>query len=516
MKNTFSYLSRTGIGLWLSVWILFSPSSLADTQGMEAIPAPIAKQLRAHKIQARDVSFYVHNLAEPEPRLAVNAQIPRNPASTIKLLTTKTGLDILGPGHVWKTRAYITGPVQDGRLTGDLIVKGYGDPALTSEALWRLLWGVRERGIEVIAGEFLLDASYFEPPLARRADFDGNATSAYNALPHALSVNYQTTRVHMVRSDSGADVRVFTDPPLANLEVQNRLRLVDAPCKRKFHKPALRVIEADDTAILRLTGTFASRCGEASYPRLILDPAAHTAGAALALWRGMGGRLEGQIREGVLPAGAHLLHTLESPPVEEVIRLINKKSNNLMSRTLFLTLGAEREGAPGSLAKARRTVAAWLREQDLDFPELVLDNGAGLSRETRISAESMGRLLGYAYATSTMPEFLSSLSIAGVDGTMRKRFRKGALKGRAHMKTGTLKGVTGIAGYLLDREGRRWIVVSMINNPRLQIWRGKGVENNLLNWVYEQAGAGSPTPPLSTALPGSWYRTTTRNEREGL
>lgn len=481
----------------------------AGALGIEAVsadnildaPAAVTKQIRKHKISPDDVSLYVHKVTETAPRVAFNAKVPRNPASTIKVLTTKAGLDMLGPTYSWKTEAYMTGKVTEGRLEGDLIIKGYGDPNMTPQALWRLLWGVRERGVETVAGDLILDNSYFEPPQAGRGDFDGKPNSAYNALPSALSVSFQTTQIHLMQGSAEGDVRVFTDPPLANVTVDNQLKLVEAPCKGKFHKPAVRLFEDGPRATLRLTGTFATECGETSYPRLMLDPAEHTAGAIVALWRSIGGNIEGAVREGRVPDGAQRVHTLTSPQLEEVIRVINKRSNNLMARTLFLTLGAKREKAPGSLPKARKAVTDWLEESGLAFPELVLDNGSGLSRETRISAESMGRLLGYAYASPNMPEFISSLAIAGVDGTLRKRFRKSNLKGRAHMKTGTIRGTTGIAGYLLDRRGDRWIVVSLISNPRLQAWRGKGVENALLRWVYEEAGdyrggAGiSATPP---------------------
>ena len=473
---------------------------------MAEVPAPIAKQLRLHKIAVEDVSLYVHGVDDPHPLLSINAEVPRNPASTIKLLTTLAGLDILGPEFVWRTRAYITGTLADGRLDGDLVLQGQGDPALTPEALWRFLRGVRERGVEIIGGDVILDGSYFEPLGDARGDFDGHAASAYNAIPTALSVNFQTTRIHLIRDDSSANIRVFTDPPLANLGVENQIKLVEAPCQRKFHKPRVSVVEGQGSATLKLSGTFASQCREESYPRLILDPADHAAGAVAALWRELGGSIEGEIRAGERPQGAKLLYTLESPPLEEVIREINKQSNNLMARTLLLTLGAERRGAPGSLAKAQEAVADWLSEKGLDLPELVLDNGAGLSRVTRIAAASMGRLLGYAYSSPIMPEFLSSLAIAGVDGTMRKRFKKGPLAGRGHLKTGTLRGATGIAGFLLDKDGRRWIVVSLINNPRLQAWRGKGVENTLLQWVYEEAGAISRGTG-TTAEPGppDWF-----------
>jgi len=486
------------------LWLCTAPvmaARTAETEDMAGIPALVAKQMRVHKISPRDVSFYVQEALSADPLLAFNAETAHNPASSIKLLTTAAGLGILGSGYRWKTRAYATGTLQGGRLEGDLIIKGFGDPDFSADDLWRLLWGVRERGIESVSGDLILDGSYFAPSEARRGDFDGKATSVYNALPHALSVNRQVTRVHLIRDDASDGVRVFTDPPLANIEVDNELRLVQAPCKRKYHKPGLRVVEKTGNASLHLTGTFADSCGESNYARLMLDPAEHTAGVTLALWQAMGGEIGGQVREGPVPEGARRIHTLESDPLEDAIQQINKRSNNLMSRTLFLTLGAEREGAPATLEKSRRAVASWLDARGLDFPELVLDNGSGLSRATRISAASLARLLADAYAAPAMPQFLSSLSIAGVDGTLRKRFKSSPLKGRVHAKTGTLRGVTAIAGYVLDRGGRRWILVSLINNPRLQAWRGKGIENALIQWVYEKAASESARIPLSMASP---------------
>jgi D-alanyl-D-alanine carboxypeptidase/D-alanyl-D-alanine-endopeptidase (penicillin-binding protein 4) len=467
------------------------PGTAAEPTATEAasgIPVPVAKQMRDLQIAPQDVSFYVQEIARDKPVLAFNADVPRNPASCIKLLTTAAGLDVLGPDYRWQTRAYATGKAQNGRLAGDLIIKGLGDPSLAAEDLWRLLWGVRERGIETIGGDLVLDASYFAPPGQGRGDFDGNATSPYNALPHALSVNAQATRVHLLRDELDG-VRVFTDPPLANLAIESRLRLIEAPCQSKHHKPVLRVLEQAASVTLRVSGTFAADCGESDYARLLLTPEQHTAGAVLALWQAMGGRIEGSVLDGVAPAGARLLYTLRSDPLEDAVRLINKRSDNLVSRTLFLTLGAERQGAPGTPEKALSTIAEWLRSRGLTLPELVVDNGSGLSRDTRISARGMGLLLGYAYTAPIMPQFLSSLAIAGVDGTMRKRFRQGPLKGRAHVKTGTLRGVSAAAGYVLDRGNRRWVVVSLINNPRLQAWRAKGVENTLIEWVHDAAGA---------------------------
>jgi len=267
----------------------------------------------------------------------------------------------------------------------------------------------------------------------------------------------------------------------------NQARLVQAPCRAKYHQLNLAVDERGESAKLTLTGSFASECAQDSISRLLLDPVSHAGDAVRALWQSLGGTIAGGTREGSVPKGATLFHTLDSEELALVVRDINKWSNNLMTRTLFLTLGMEQFGRPATLAKGRDAVRAWLTEQGLDFSELVMDNGCGLSRQTRISAGSLGELLGWAYTNPEMSEITASLPIIGVDGTLHGRFPRDPIRGQGHLKTGTLRGATGLAGYLDDAAGGRWILVSLINSPRLQGWRGKAVEDAILRWVHHES-----------------------------
>jgi D-alanyl-D-alanine carboxypeptidase/D-alanyl-D-alanine-endopeptidase (penicillin-binding protein 4) len=171
---------------------------------------------------------------------------------------------------------------------------------------------------------------------------------------------------------------------------------------------------------------------------------------------------------------------------------VNKWSNNLIARTLLLTMAAETQGAPATEAKGRAAINEWLTQRGLDFPELVIDNGSGLSRKTRISAQSLGELLVNAFQGPTMPELIASMAVAGVDGTMRKRLGDEAVKGRAHIKTGSLNNVNTMAGYVMDHSGRRWAVVLLINHKGLLTWKGKQVQDTLLRWVYDGADAAAP------------------------
>ena len=454
----------------------------------EKLPNEISRALSQHGLVDSDLGLYLREVTESAPRLEIDADTPRIPASTIKLLTTIVALDALGPAYRWRTRAYLAGTLSGGRLDGDLVIESGGDPSLGTEDLWRFLWEIKARGLEEIGGDLVIDNSRLEAPQTSRNAFDGAGDRPYNALPVAFSVNDQVTRIELAPEPAGRGLRAYLMPPLAGVSLINQARLIDAPCRSKDHRLALIKKEQDGATTLTVTGSFASRCGPDRIERLVLEPVSHAGEATLALWRGLGGQIAGGVREGRVPEGAQPFHVQESDELALVVRDINKRSNNLMTRTLFLTLGAERYGLPATLSKGRAAVREWLAEKGLDLPGLVIDNGCGLSRETRISARGMGHLLEWAYANPEMSELTASLPIIGVDGTLNRRLSRAPLRGNAHLKTGTLRGVSGLAGFLDDARGKRWILVSLINNPRLQGWRGKAVEDTLLRWVYDRAG----------------------------
>ncbi len=455
------------------------------------LPTEIERVLRLQQLDPADLSLYVRDVTQDQPRIDFNGQVPRAPASTIKLLTSIVALGQLGPNFRWQTRAWLGGQLVDGRVAGDLIIQGGGDPSLRLEDLWRFLWELRARGLKTIGGDLVIDNSAFAPPDSTREAFDGKGKSPYNALPIAFSVNQQVSTVELRLDPGGKTLRAYLDPPIGQVALRNQLRIVQGPCQAKHH----RVHVAVDTAApddLTLSGTFASGCGQDSIAGLFLDPVQQAGNAVLALWEGLGGTLEGHLREGVRPRPAVLFHTYASPELPVILRDINKWSNNLIARTLFLTLGMERFGPPATPAKGEAAAKEWLAAQGLVFTELVVENGSGLSRFDRISTESMGRLLAWAYVNPGMSELIASLPILGVDGTLYRRLKREPVRGHGHLKTGTMAGATGLAGYVDDRQGRRWIMVSLINNTRLQTWRGKAVEEAVLRWLYGEPAEACP------------------------
>lgn len=462
--------------LYAVVWLLIALPGHAE------LPAPVAQALRGSGVPQDAVAVFVQRVDQGKPVLAHRADQPMNPASTMKLLTTYAGLELLGPAYSWRTEAYTSVPVQGDMLDGDLILKGYGDPALTLESFWNLVRALRQKGLRDIRGDLVLDRSYFEDGGYDPAAFDGEPYRAYNAGPDALLVNFKATRFSLSGDARTGRVNIVADPDLPQLKIVNRLTLSQVPCADWKDRLGYQVRREAGEAVVTFDGNYSLACGEKSIELSALDESTYVYQLFKRLWQEQGGTFSGKLRIGAMPAGAVPLAQIGSPSLADVIRLMNKYSNNVMARQLLLTIGAERSGMPGSVANGSRAIREWLAGKGLDFPELVIENGAGLSRNERIGARHLGELLLAAYAGPTMPELMSSLPVAAVDGTMERRMQESALAGRAHLKSGSLDGVRAVAGYLLDAKGRRWVVVFIANH--LQAGGSKAAQDALLEWLY--------------------------------
>jgi D-alanyl-D-alanine carboxypeptidase/D-alanyl-D-alanine-endopeptidase (penicillin-binding protein 4) len=272
---------------------------------------------------------------------------------------------------------------------------------------------------------------------------------------------------------------------LANLDVRNNLRLFRGNCRDRRGGISMVVAPGTEPRVT-FAGQLANNCSEYQLSRSLPDAPTYAYGLFRALWEEQGGAIGGRLRVGQVPPGRKPAVRFESLPLAEVIRPVNKYSNNVMTRQIYLTLGAERLGAPATTAKGREALDAVLKANGIAMPELVIDNGAGLSRSTRISARSLGKLLLAAAGSPFRSEFEASLSIAGLDGTTRRRFRRDAMAGRMHLKTGTLNGVTAIAGYVRSETGREYAVVAITNHSGKPYGGGLDAQQALLRWVYRR------------------------------
>lgn len=447
------------------------------------LPAPLAQALKASGFPAASVGIVVQEAGSATPVIAHSAERALNPASTIKLLTTYAALELLGPAYTWPTEIYASGELQGDVLAGNLIIKGYGDPKLTMGSLWLMLRNLRARGVREIRGDLVLDHSYFAVSDADPARFDNEPNRPYNTPPDALLVNFKAVQLTFVPNPERNSVTIVPEPNHPLLTIANNITLDRAPCDDWLARLKVDMIPDEDTARIGFSGPYSAQCGEKQRSYNMLGHRQYTGGLFRQFWKELGGTLNGNVRDGEVPRGARLLLSNASPTLSETVRDINKFSNNVMARQLYLTLGAESAGAPATTDKAERAIRQWLSDKALALPGLVLENGAGLSRSERISARGMADLLLAAHASPVMPELIASLPLVAVDGTMKRRLKNGEIAGRGHLKGGTLSNARAIAGYVLDRRGRMMIVVCIVNDARAAV-AGAALQDALLQWVH--------------------------------
>ena len=576
----------------LSLLCLITTRAVAST-----LPEPVSAALKRAHIPLSSVSILVQETGAPRPLVSLNVDRAINPASTMKLLTTIAALETLGPAYRWKTEAYLDGKLENGVLQGDLVFKGYGDPKLTVEQFWMWLHELRQRGLREIHGDIVLDHSYFEAVKQNPAEFDHDPNRAYNVGTNALLLNFNALHLHLI--PNGHATTALLEPDLDGYTVVNRITT-----STRLHCGGKDAYEAHlDGHNIVLEGSIPAVCGETDDYFSLLPQNEYFFAVFSALWKELGGTVRGQLREGTAPAGQVPFAWYVSPPLAEVIRDINKFSNNTMARQLFLTLGmaeqvtadqssggmlsadskdsrdeysgpqafseeslqARQEGGdtaiselaiasptalssgdPGAgieppaapaggtpvgapllppvngstrqanpfptegrtefaplpdtrpsdglgtgidppAANITRSIAViqqWLNTQQLQFPELVLENGAGLSRRERISARHIAELLQRAMSSPFQAELEASLPILGMDGTVKKRFRDSDMAGYAHLKTGTLDGVKSIAGYVRAHNGKQWIMVFIVNNRNAAL--AEPAQNALIEWLQKE------------------------------
>ncbi|MGH8800121.1 MAG: D-alanyl-D-alanine carboxypeptidase/D-alanyl-D-alanine endopeptidase [Casimicrobiaceae bacterium] len=448
-----------------------------------ALPRVIARAFLDQHIPLTGVSAYVQELGDVRPVFSQQPGRPMSAASTMKLVTTFAGLELLRPDFRWKTEAYANGKITDGVLQGDLVLKGYGDPKITLEQFQELIARLRATGLGRITGDLVVDRSYFAPGPYDPAAFDNEPLRPYNVGPDALLVNFKSVRFVFAPNATGDAVEMRTEPALANVAVHGAPRLAAGECGDWKGALQARFDDLGDSAEVTFSGDYAAACGEREWFVALLDGPHYVLGAFARMWADAGGSFGGTVREGLAPAGTKPIAVLQSPPLYDAVRDINKLSNNVMARQLFLTLATTSRPPPATAANAVRAIGRWLARHKLRFPELVLDNGSGLSRRARISARSMARLLVAADSSDVRDEYVSSLAVAATDGTVRKRFLTDEVADQAFLKTGTLEGVRAIAGYVFDPDGRRFVVVCFVNHRNAA--RAQAPLDLLVQWVYD-------------------------------
>jgi D-alanyl-D-alanine carboxypeptidase/D-alanyl-D-alanine-endopeptidase (penicillin-binding protein 4) len=454
----------------------------------QGLPPEVDAALRRAKLPPGALVAVLQEAGTGQRKLAHNDEQPVNPASVFKLFTTYAALDLLGPAWTWSTPVLLSGTLRDGVLDGSVALRGSGDPKLVVERVWLMLRRLQQLGVREIRGDIVLDRSAFAVPEASPAEFDGDPSRPYNVRPDALMLNYKSVIYSFTPDPARGLATVSAEPALAGVQVDTSVPLAAGPCDD--WRSALKAQLGEPTR-MHFAGAYPASCGEKTWPVAFADARSYNARLIEQLWREAGGKLGGSVREGPVPAGARQVLDSASPALAEVVRDINKYSNNVMAEQLFLSLPAASRTAttaagPTRPDDARETLRRWVLERfgEAAAKETVIDNGSGLSRDTRVSAQLIARLLQQAWSGPVMSELMSSLPVSGLDGTLR---RSQATPGRAHLKTGSLRDVAAVAGYVLSNSGKRYVLVAVLNHPNANA--GRPALDALVQWAIRDAPA---------------------------
>jgi len=461
-----------------------------------ALPAGIEIAIAKSHIPKNDISLYIKE-AGKDGRIiaALHENKMRTPASVIKVLTIYAAILKLGFDYRWPTRFYSTGKIKQGILYGDIIVKGYGDPTLSDKDLPDIISRIKAMGIRSIHGNIVIDRSYFRVGSRNTSGFDNHPHSPYNAMPDAMMFNERVSTICVVPNQNSVTKKV----PDSSYVIHNQLQRVNRPCRGRYSWPRVKIDDSKAVPEVWLKGKISKHCGKRNICQVLTKSYKSFYYALRAALDDAGVPITGTLRLRQVPKDAKILFTHYSEPLENIVSVTAKKSNNLYARHLLLLLGAKMYGAPATIEKGRRAVRVILKARGV-LKHVIphIDNGCGLSRESKLSARVLADVLDDAYERYGM-RWMKILSIAGVDGTIKRRFRGTVVQNRAWMKTGTLKYAKNIAGYVKSRSGRYYTVVILVNTHRGN-WRAAALENNIIKWmVTYRSGSSRVSEPKSVS-----------------
>ncbi len=447
------------------------------------VPSQIGHYIAQSKIPSQDISIYITDVVSGEVIASHNANIKRKPASVEKVLATYASLLSLGFEYRWPTRLVYTGEIYNGKLSGDLIVKGYGDPTLMPKDVEEISQAIFDKGIREIKGSIVIDRSYFDVGDKDSAFFDNNPYSPYSAMPDAMMYNERLTTVCV--EPSRRTVRKAEEDP--SYQLVNNVRFVNTACAGKYTWASSNVNLNENIPKVILSGQISTRCGEKRYCQIAGKPYYAFYFALKNSLIDKGVKIHGNYHEGVASRGSKILFTHHSQTLEEIVSKTSKTSNNLYARHLFLYTGARYHGEPATLEKSRSAIYYLFAQEQIDIKkEVFVENGSGLSRKSYFSAFKLSEVLASAYRKFGS-RWMQTLSIGGVDGTIKRRFRGSVAHAKTWMKTGTLKNVKNIAGYVQNRSGRLYNVVILVNSKKSTSAASK-LQDDIIKWLASTSG----------------------------
>jgi D-alanyl-D-alanine carboxypeptidase/D-alanyl-D-alanine-endopeptidase (penicillin-binding protein 4) len=471
-----------------AAWAIQSPGAAAHGAGPRRSAEQVGEGLlRASGLPMASFGAYVRPVDAAAPLVAVNPEASYAMASTTNVVTSLAALDLLGVNFRWRTFAFLQGTLVDGTLLGDLLIVGGGDARLTSGELREWFAQLRAKGLKRIAGNIVLDRYAFDLSEGDFANTPPPSTGrAYHVRPDAFAIDEGLLHVG-IDPAVGGKAAVALEPPLAGVRVVNKVTL------RGGCAAGARLVEDGAGSHVDVVGSWSKGCGHRELELMPEAPALFTTRALAGLWAEAGGSLSGTVIERPRQVGASLLPNGPdgkpllpwavhlSQPLPVVLHDMNKSSNNVTARHLMLALARGFPLRAATLPEAQARMHEWLLRQGLAAGDVQVENGSGLSRGERAKPRALAQLLANAWHAPRLREFLLSLPVAGMDGTLQHRMQGTAAEGHAFLKTGTLLDTRALAGYVQAASGKIYAVAMMVNHPEAA--RATPALDRVIEWI---------------------------------
>jgi D-alanyl-D-alanine carboxypeptidase/D-alanyl-D-alanine-endopeptidase (penicillin-binding protein 4) len=427
----------------------------------------IQKMIKHSGVPESDLGLYI-TFGEGENQEVVvdlNSKKKMIPASISKVATTSAVLEHFPPGYKFKTQLLTAGEVQDKNLKGDLILKGGGDPSFVSENMWFLVNNLKRNEIQKVEGDIVVDDTLFDQKRYDSSRQPERVDRAYDAPVGAMSFNWNSINIFVRPNEkNGEPAKVFLDPENDYVHLVNKTTTTSGS---ESSVVASRVEDKNFNGdVIHVSGKIGKNSKEIVIFKNITQPDLWAGYNLKSFLAQRGISVVGKIRIGKAPEKAVVLAESESKGVEQSLQDMNKFSNNYVAEMFTKNLGALK-GQPGSLDSGIEMINAHLKRLGLPQDQYYFQNPSGLTRDNRVSAFAMWKIIHHLRNDfQVQPEFLTSLPIAGIDGTLKKRMKNTPGERWVRAKTGFLTGVVSLTGYAGRSDGRVFTFTFIFNGTK--------------------------------------------------
>jgi len=463
----------------LALLVIFFTHSADGSTATDAL-------IKKHQVPESKLSILLEDSESGERLININPNASRSPGSVAKLFTAFAALDLLGAGHQWKTDVFIEGKINDQGAVDHLVIRGGGDPSFSVEDLESLILKIRAKGIREIRDDIYFDLSFFRQRKKSTAQFDQSPLRPYNTMHSSLIVNSNRLDLLFNLNDETGkpDVTPLFLP--AGVKIENNLSVGSGNCRDFRSQVTFDEKFRNQTLTILINGVYPAQCKSLDHDLAITRTEHYFYGVFKKIWLDSGGIINGYYKKKNKSNKHVLIAEVFSDDLSSALKLMIKDSDNLTSRNIFLSL--PKLSKRKELRNSRKILYQIMKENDVDWHfRNMIDNGSGLSRETRIKAKSVMSLIQKIDQGAKFSSIKPMLPISGVDGTLKNIYQSKSLRGQLRLKTGTLNGVRCLAGFITTKSGKEYRFVFMHNNYDAHDYELRSFTTELLNMIVNES-----------------------------